>query len=426
MSTIVPYSNEDPEKLFVCPYFKEHVVRACRFNQHIRKCQKIQGGVGYLICPFNRSHHIPEKDYNFHLKNCPDKHVIQQDIDEAQGIKQHTLPAVEHHPEYDKLESTEDWDAEFEHHQLQQRMDQEQQMEEERNAEEEEENLTNIQLLPEHPPNWESMTKAQKTNYKRRYKKQQEKLKEKGLTHADFQKSKNPEDWTEEEREAKINLMLSLYPPPKVTGSFKDYKSVLNQYCQKNRINQPKYYEIPSCFSGFACEVMVNGKTYRSHGHQTNKKTAGHSAAKWALMELEVPEAEQNELNQKLRPARTAEDMAMLRSAHEVGLLQQAGHLPSVSKPSQEMNNHVTKRMQQVKPPVTPQVVSKPSPQPVPEPVPVLIPPSAFTKQTDINGGFASPVASGVDSNDSWQTVGSKKSARSGKGRGRGTALATF
>ena len=29
----------------------------------------------------------------------------------AQGIKQHTLPAVEHHPEYDKLESNEDWDA---------------------------------------------------------------------------------------------------------------------------------------------------------------------------------------------------------------------------------------------------------------------------------------------------------------------------
>ena len=90
--------------------------------------------------------------------------------------------------------------------------------------------------------------------------------------------------------------------------------------------------------------------------------------------------------------------MAMLRSAHEVGLLQQAGHFPSVSKPSQDMNNHGTKPLQQVNPQVTPQVVSKPSPQPVQEPVPVLIPPSAFTKQIDINGGFASPIASQVDS----------------------------
>ena len=71
---------------------------------------------------------------------------------------------------------------------------------------------------------------------------------------------------------------------------FTDYKSVLNQFCQKNKINAPKYFEAGGGFGGFSCEVIVKGETYMSHGIQKAKKDAHHNAAKWALLALDVPE----------------------------------------------------------------------------------------------------------------------------------------
>ena len=65
---------------------------------------------------------------------------------------------------------------------------------------------------------------------------------------------------------------------------------MLNQFCQKNKINPPKYSEAPGGFGGFACEVIVKGETYTSLGMQKTKKDAHHSAAKWALLALDVPE----------------------------------------------------------------------------------------------------------------------------------------
>ena len=77
-------------------------------------------------------------------------------------------------------------------------------------------------------------------------------------------------------------------------GTFVDYKSILNQYCQKNKINPPKYKEAPGSFAGFASVVVVDGMEYRCNGVHTAKKLAAHDAAKWALMAMEVTEGNPN------------------------------------------------------------------------------------------------------------------------------------
>ena len=65
---------------------------------------------------------------------------------------------------------------------------------------------------------------------------------------------------------------------------------MLNQYCQKNKINQPQYSEAPATFGGFASTVSVKGEFYDSHGNHRTKKSAAQSAAMWALLAMEIPE----------------------------------------------------------------------------------------------------------------------------------------
>eukprot|EP00112_Aurelia_sp_Birch-Aquarium-sp1_P003299 Seg1367.6 transcript_id=Seg1367.6/GoldUCD/mRNA.D3Y31 product="Gametocyte-specific factor 1" protein_id=Seg1367.6/GoldUCD/D3Y31 len=413
MSSIVPFSNKDPEKEFVCPYDKVHVVRACRFNQHLRKCRKNHGGAGFHICVFNQSHHIPEREYEHHVLNCPDKHVIEQDEEKAQGIQKHNLPPVDFNPVWNKPPSTENWDVEFADHQQQQAEKQMEELEVKEEVEDEVFGPGITTLISERPDNWDRMTPSQKKNHKRRYQKQQQRMKESGLTHADFERSKNPGDWTEHERDAKMKLILTHYPPPtgKINASFIDYKSVLNQFCQKNRINAPKYFEAAGGFGGFACEVTVKGETYMSHGAQKTKKDASHSAAKWALLALDVPEEDQSTNTFRPRPVRTAAEMQQFRAAHEVGLLHQAGQLPTGAARSAQQAS--VRQSQGVTKPAQPQPAQPQAPRPQPPrqvasaTMPDLLPPAAFKAKTNME-------------NDGWTTV-PQKSAR---GRGRGTALA--
>lgn len=73
------------------------------------------------------------------------------------------------------------------------------------------------------------------------------------------------------------------------TGSFVDFVSILNQYCQKNRINVPKYGEAAGVQGGFGAQVLVKGQIFTTMKYCLTKKEARHDAAKCALLGLNIP-----------------------------------------------------------------------------------------------------------------------------------------
>ena len=76
------------------------------------------------------------------------------------------------------------------------------------------------------------------------------------------------------------------------SASFVDFVSILNQYCQKSRINVPKYSEAPGVLGGFGAKVFVKGQTFTSMKYCGTKKEARHDAAKVALLGLNIPVGE--------------------------------------------------------------------------------------------------------------------------------------
>lgn len=76
------------------------------------------------------------------------------------------------------------------------------------------------------------------------------------------------------------------------SASFVDFVSILNQYCQKSRINVPKYSEAPGVLGGFGAQVFVKGQTFTSMKYCGTKKEARHDAAKVALLGLNIPVGE--------------------------------------------------------------------------------------------------------------------------------------
>lgn len=72
-------------------------------------------------------------------------------------------------------------------------------------------------------------------------------------------------------------------------GSFVDFVSILNQYCQKSRINTPKYGEAPGLMGGFGAQVFVKGQIFTTMKYCGTKKEARHDAAKCALLGLNIP-----------------------------------------------------------------------------------------------------------------------------------------
>ena len=71
-------------------------------------------------------------------------------------------------------------------------------------------------------------------------------------------------------------------------GAFVDWVSILNQYCQKNRINQPKYSEATNALGGFGSSVVVTTERFFSDSYCRTKKEAKHSAARAALLGLNI------------------------------------------------------------------------------------------------------------------------------------------
>lgn len=70
--------------------------------------------------------------------------------------------------------------------------------------------------------------------------------------------------------------------------AFVDWVSILNQYCQKNKINQPKYSEAANALGGFGAAVVVTTERFFSNTACRTKKEAKHSAARAALLGLNI------------------------------------------------------------------------------------------------------------------------------------------
>ena len=72
-------------------------------------------------------------------------------------------------------------------------------------------------------------------------------------------------------------------------GSFVDCVSILNQYCQKSRINVAKYSEAPGVQGGFGIQCFVKGQIFKTMKYCATKKEARHDAAMCALLGLNIP-----------------------------------------------------------------------------------------------------------------------------------------
>uniref|UniRef100_A0A8C2CB14 Gametocyte-specific factor 1-like n=1 Tax=Cyprinus carpio TaxID=7962 RepID=A0A8C2CB14_CYPCA len=65
----------NPDKLLLCPYDPNHLIRACRFPYHLIKCRKNHPElVGELwTCPFNARHLMRKHELSHHISTCVDR-----------------------------------------------------------------------------------------------------------------------------------------------------------------------------------------------------------------------------------------------------------------------------------------------------------------------------------------------------------------
>lgn len=140
------------------------------------------------------------------------------------------------------------------------------------------------------------MSKVQKSNYKRKYRRQQKRMEEEGVTKDHFQhivkQARDPSLWTDNQCNAKLQAIKSKFPiaPDKQNASRFDYTSMLNMVCQKCRINLPEFQECAAgCMGGFAYKCRVGLTWYQGLEYCSTKKDAKHECARWALLGMEIP-----------------------------------------------------------------------------------------------------------------------------------------
>lgn len=354
----------DEFELFICPYDPLHKVNSKRWVYHLAKCKQNYGGE-FKKCPFNASHHVPAPELDYHTSNCPDKNIIRQDLEGGRSTWKISTQ-VNHKPEWQQPQSTEDWDDEVEadvaeftlnpdkgmplalrpaqeeqphyiaeedafntiiedHHHQEEGVEQQQQQQQNKSVLDEE-------LIPEKPPNWNNMSAAQKKNHKRKYNRQQQRMKEEGVSKEDFvKKVPNATEMTEEQRNAKLAAIKAAYPlnNEKQNAQRADYTSLLNIVCQKIRLNLPEYMPISAAHGGFAFKVRVFQTWYEGLEYSSTKKDAKHVAAKWALLGMDIPGVD-SVVQAAFRPKpihpKLLNQSQQMREADEVGKLMAAGH----------------------------------------------------------------------------------------------------
>lgn len=75
--------NADPDKLFQCPFDKNHQIRACRFPYHLLKCRKNNEKIARELktCPYNARHLVPKHELSHHTETCEDRISVDKEQD---------------------------------------------------------------------------------------------------------------------------------------------------------------------------------------------------------------------------------------------------------------------------------------------------------------------------------------------------------
>ncbi|CAH3139908.1 unnamed protein product [Porites lobata] len=313
------YGNNDPNELLICPYDAVHRVAAKRFPYHLQKCRKQYASGGWTNCPFHFLHEVPVEEYNYHLTVCEYKDTIRQDleagtrtyrgaIEAKQKCQPQPTPAIQ-------PDSTEDWESEAVSEPFS--IARSEPSNKQEDAYDIVQAMQEVQLqahaAPPRPVDTSGLTATQKKNLKRSQKRQEKREAE--------ENADEPQMTDEERLQAIANQYAVLRN--KTSGSFVDFVSILNQYCQKSRINVPKYSEAPGVLGGYGSQVFVKGQIFTNMKYCGTKKEARHDAAKVALLGLNIPVVDPTP--NKPMAARTATDHQRLRETHELHLLNQAG-----------------------------------------------------------------------------------------------------
>lgn len=378
--------ENDPNELKICPYDPVHRVSAKRFPYHLAKCRKQYTSAGWTKCPFNARHEIPIEELDYHMSICEHKDVIRQDIEEyaSQAIKEEKrLYQPQPTPTVD-TDITEDWESEAYSQPFS--ISGVEPVEENGDAYDVVQAIQEVQIqahgVKSAPLDTTGMTAAQKKNLKRAQKRQERRAAE-GIDDEPVM--------TDDERLAAIAKQYAVLNN-RTSGSFVDFVSILNQYCQKNRINVPKYGEAVGVHGGFGAQVLVKGEIFTTMKYCATKKEARHDAAKCALLGLNIPVVDPTP--NKPMAARTAMDHQRLRETHELQLLNDAGQLQPrgrgrpVLKPPSDFSSSAT----------GPPLAQQPS-----QNGPTMVQPA----QNDPPHNF--PVVNGTSGgDDEWTTVGRK------------------
>lgn len=382
------HQSNDPLELLTCPYDPVHRVAAKRFPYHLQKCRKQYSSQGWANCPFNARHEVPIEELDYHVSTCPDKDAIRQDyeeilnrpmVDEKRKCQPQPTPTVQ-------PDDTEDWESEafsqpfsiIGHKPTEKEVD----------AYDIVQAMQEVQVQAHVGPSKSrvipGLASVQETNHKRSQKRQQN---GEAGSYAEYP------GMTDDERLAAIVKQYSVLNN-RTAGSFVDFVSILNQYCQKSRINVPKYGEAPGVLGGFGAQVFVKGEIFTSMKYCGTKKEARHDAAKVALLGLNIPVVDPTP--NKPMSARTATDHRRLRETHELQLLKQAG------QPVQPMGRGQGQRQPVAKPPAAsslsatgPPMSQQPSHNGVSE--------TTYNMPEATNGETRQS-----ENNDEWTTVGRK------------------
>ncbi|CAD5115964.1 DgyrCDS4894 [Dimorphilus gyrociliatus] len=60
----------------ICPFDKNHKIRANYFQYHICKCAKKHPNHGLSVCPYNSTHYLSKDKFEAHVKHeCPDRYI---------------------------------------------------------------------------------------------------------------------------------------------------------------------------------------------------------------------------------------------------------------------------------------------------------------------------------------------------------------
>ncbi|XP_056155914.1 gametocyte-specific factor 1-like [Lampris incognitus] len=71
----------DPDRLLLCPFDKNHQIRACRIPYHLIKCRKNHQKLANKLktCPFNACHLVPEHELAHHIVTCSNRRSISDE-----------------------------------------------------------------------------------------------------------------------------------------------------------------------------------------------------------------------------------------------------------------------------------------------------------------------------------------------------------